>query len=59
MDSGFGISLGVNVLVAAALLAGKKWIEASVEKKLRHSLDQKLEVTKSDLRARETEISAL
>jgi hypothetical protein len=59
MDWGLLISLGVNVLIAVALLAGKKSIEAGIEKSIQHRLDERLEATKSDLRAKEAEISAL
>src|SRR5207248_2850144 len=59
MDWGLGISLGANVLIVAALLAGKKWIEAGVEKKIQHRFDEKMAVTNSDLRAKEAEIAAL
>jgi hypothetical protein len=59
MELSLGISLAVNAVIAATLLAGRKWIEASVEKSIQHRLDEKLEATKSDLRAKETEISAL
>jgi hypothetical protein len=53
------ISLAVNVLILAAFLAGKKWIEAGAEKTLQHRFDQKLAITNSDLRAKEAEIVAL
>jgi hypothetical protein len=59
MDWGLSISLAVNVVILAALLAGKKSIEAGIEKSIQHRLDAKLEATKSDLRAKEAEISAL
>jgi hypothetical protein len=59
MDWGLWVSVSINVLILAAFLAGRKWIEASVEKSIQHRLDEKLEATKSDLRAKEAEISAL
>ncbi len=53
----------IPTAISAALLAAfyfvRKWIEANVEKSVQHTFDQKLEVTKSDLRAKEAEISAL
>ena len=59
MDWGFWISVATNVVVLSVLLAGKKSIEAGVEKSIQHRFDQKLAITNSDLRAKETEISAL
>lgn len=59
MDLGGWISVGINVVVVAVLLAGRKLIELEVEKRVQHKFDTKLEATKSDLRTRETEISAL
>jgi hypothetical protein len=52
-------SMAFNVIVLVSLFAGKKWIEANVEKTIQHAFDQKLAVTNSDLRTKEAEISAL
>jgi hypothetical protein len=58
MDWGL-ISIGVNIVLLAVLLAGKKSIEAGVEKSIQHRLDQKLAIMNSDLRTKEGEIVAL
>jgi hypothetical protein len=70
MDLAGWISVAINVLILALVLGGRKWIEASVEKRVQHKFDQKLEAAKTelrkneeafkgDLRAKEAEISAL
>jgi hypothetical protein len=53
------VSALINLAVLAAFYFAKRWIEASVERSVQHKFDEKLEATKSDLRAREAEISSL
>jgi hypothetical protein len=59
MDLAGWISTSINVVLLASFYFGKKWIETNVERSVRHKFDEKLEATKSDLRAKEAEISAL
>jgi hypothetical protein len=59
VDWGLWISVAVNVVLLSALFAGKRFIEAGVEKSIQHRFDQQLAITNSDLRAKETEIAAL
>jgi hypothetical protein len=53
------ISVAVNGAFLVLYFVGRKWIEVNVTKSVEYKFDTKLEATKSDLRAKETEISAL
>jgi hypothetical protein len=59
MDWGLWISVTINLVVLGVLVAGRKSIEAGIEKTIQHRFDQKLAITNSDLRAKEAEIAAL
>jgi hypothetical protein len=59
MDLAGWVSISINAVLLAAFYFGKKWIETNVETSVQHKFDEKLEATKSDLRAKEADISAL
>jgi hypothetical protein len=59
MDIAGWISLAINGAFLVLFFVGRKLIETNVTKSVEHKFDTKLEATKSDLRAKETEISAL
>jgi hypothetical protein len=49
----------ISAATLVSVIAGRKWIEANIEKRVQHQFDTKLESTRSQLRAREAQISAL
>lgn len=59
MDLAGWIPTLISLAVLASLIAGRKWIESKIEKSVQHQFDTKLEATKSDLRAKEAQLSAL
>jgi hypothetical protein len=59
MDWAGWIAIALWAISTVAFFAGKNWIIASVEKSVQHRFDEKIETLKSDLRTKETAISAL
>jgi cell division protein FtsB len=70
MTSVIWIQAAINLVLLAALFASRIWIKASIEKRVQHQFDEKIESVRTELRkseekfkqemqAREAEISAL
>jgi hypothetical protein len=70
MDWAAWIAIGLHGVSALCLFIARNWIKASIERSVQHGFDAKLETLrtelrkneegfKSDLRSKETEISAL
>jgi hypothetical protein len=59
MDIPGWIALGLWAVLPIAFLAARKWTIASIEQSIHHRFNEKIETLKSDLRAKESAISAL
>ena len=53
------ISTVLSWILIGALLLGRRWFEAKIEKGVEHKFNEKLENFRADLRNKEAEISAL